>query len=788
MGREDSFRRKDPLAQCEKCPLATQVGMYGRGDIEEGAGQANVVIVGEGPGRTEIALRQVFVGPSGKLLHQMMEKYPLGSFWLTNAALCAGTSAKMKTQAAECCKERLFAKIAELRPKVVVSLGNIPTNIFLGKGEGITNRRGTINNIEINGWKTTLVPTFHPAAILRNNVLLQDLEADFEKVSDLIYGEATGRAIVLPPQPNEIDFEVTTDYPRVLEEAERSDFAVLDLETTGLDMTRDKIICAVIATDRNIYLLPQETLYSPDFIKQLLRCKAHWSGHNSKFDRNFLAYQLGARVDFAFDSMLAHYLLDERKGTHGLKEICRRTWNAPDWERPIRERKRRKEIDNYGQMPREELYIYAANDGYWQRKLTQSLGDEIAADRRLRWLFLELLMPASNALSDMEIVGVQIDRDALSRLIPKYEKRLEDITKELVQLAGHDFNPRSPIQVAKVMFDELGLQMIEGRSTGAKNVLKRYTTPHPFVTKLLEFREANTIYSRYIKGLAKHLDPMDRIHTSFNLAGTVTGRLSSSNPNLQNIPSRVPEAAKDIRDLFVADAGLLWSAADFSQIELRMIALLSGDEYLVGCYQQGRDLHAEMAREIWGDNYTKAQRFLAKGVNFGLAYGRTVEGILTDGTLNISQEEAERLARLFFQRMPGVLNWIKGIHRFVREHGYIESPLGRRRHFRETTMFSSQDFISWEKVYREAVNMPPQSAASDATLYSLIQLHKKGFDIRLTVHDDIKVQGPKDQIRDIANEQIQIMSQSARDLYGDSIPFPASVEIGRRWGSLEEIN
>ncbi len=773
--------RKMPHSRCESCPLIKNHGVLGRG-TPDGNGHVNVLIIGEGPGTQEIQQKQVFIGPSGSLLWKLMDKYYLSTFFLTNAALCRGFSAKDKEAAAECCKETLLVKIEELQPKLIITLGNIPTNILLGKDEKIMQRRGILVKRSFGGHETTILPTIHPAAVLRHGGWMQDLESDFAKAERFL----SGRSPILSVQANpEIDYEVTDDFELVLRHAEEVPFAVLDVESEGLDIHRDKLLCAVITTRFATYILPGEVLYSKAFCTAMTTCTARWSGHNSKFDRNILMTQAGVEVNFAFDTMLAHYLFDPRKGIHGLKIICRRLWGAPDWEAPIKAMMKRKEIKHYGQIPRDMLYRYAAYDGFWQHKLTDHLMDKLKADPKRLKLFNTLIMPASRALSNAEIRGVQIDQEALDRLGPKYEGICAASQGILESIAGKPFNPRSPKQVAEIMFDELKIPKVVGRSTAAKTVLLRYRDPHPFVIELLKYREANTLLTRYIRGLSKHLSPLGRVHTSYNLFGTVTGRLSSSDPNIQNQPSRVPSAKKDIRDLFIADEGMWWADCDFSNLETRMIAILSEDPYLVQCFQEGRDVHGETAAEVWGPNWTIEHRKKVKGIVFGLLYGRSEEGIVRDGTLQISMPEAKRISRIFFEKMPGVVAHNEEIKRRVKRDGYIETPTGRIRYFPEVAVASS--WREWGNIYREAINTLPQSMASDATLSSLIVLDRCGFDVRITVHDSIAVQGPIDQINNIAKDQCEIMQDTAMKLYGDLIPIPAEAEVGLLWGSLEPL-
>jgi DNA polymerase-1 len=298
----------------------------------------------------------------------------------------------------------------------------------------------------------------------------------------------------------------------------------------------------------------------------------------------------------------------------------------------------------------------------------------------------------------------------------------------------------------------------------------------------MQYRDSYKFWSTYIKGLERQLGADRRIHASFNIAGTVSGRLSSSGPNLQNIPSRDKEQKKAIRDAFIADEGKVWVDTDFSQIEMRVIAVLSQDPWLIQCYKDGRDMHAEMAEMAFGPGWTKEHRYLAKGLNFGLAYGRTVGGILKDGSLSMSVEDAERVAKSFYERMPQVRVFQEKVKQFVFTYGFVDTPLGRTRSF-PSALLAQSDYEK-ASIFNEAFNTVIQSTASDITLYSIVKLHQAGLDPRITVHDSIAIQVPEDKIAESVKQMAEIMEGCGRELLGDDIPWPVEAEVGKRWGSL----
>jgi len=535
----DRFYQKGP--HCKACPLCDATLVAGRWARHAQGEHADVVLVGEGPGAVETAFGEAFVGPSGELLGDVTREMNLGMVYLTNTALCSGE--KDKAEAAKHCRGRLLAELQALQPRVIVALGNVAMTTLLGCPSGITKRRGIVVEMTLGRHHVPVMPTFHPAAVLRNPSWYQDLKADLTMVATMLRRPQ----VRITSQPLDVGFSCSDDVGAALRAAERGKYAVLDLETEGLDWTRQRILCAVLGTAQGVFILPQEVVYGSEFRRLLRDTRIAWSGHNAKFDRNFLLAQLGVEVPFKFDTMLASYLLDERGGIHGLKSIARRLYDASDWEDPIQaalrgrvpDGKGKKRRKHYGDIPTETLYRYAALDGHYQYRLTWDLAKELVRQPKLRWVFENLLMPATEALSNAEVRGAVLDLDYLGMLEPQYEARCASLARELTEMAGHTLNPRSPIQVATVVFDDLGVPEHPryGRSTNWDNVLVHHTDV-PFVKKLGEFRAQSKLLDTYIHGLLKRADANTpaRVHTPVNIHGTVTGRLCVGGDTLVEAP------------------------------------------------------------------------------------------------------------------------------------------------------------------------------------------------------------------------------------------------------------
>ena len=770
---------KVPLAKCDSCPLKTYALVPPRGP----AGTASIVFIGEAPGHDEVRLNKVFIGRSGELLRRCLDAYHLTDVaWITNACMCYVPDVAMKEEGSACCRDRLIAEIKSKSPKIVVTLGNIPTHAILGGAiTGISIRRGKI--VESAELGTKVLPTYHPAAILRSADLYPDFTADLQKATREVTGEAAAEAV----QEERPAAEATMDFAKAFAAAERSPYAILDLETSGFRYGEDKILCVVLGTIEGIFVIMQEAVYDPEFAKALQACKTKWVGHGSKFDRAFLKAQLGVSIEFAFDTQLAGYALDERKGTHDLKVICARLFDAPDWEGDITKYLTKPKTDSYSLLPKGVLYRYAAYDGWYTRRLTDVLAKRIGkAPAQLR-LVREILMPASTALADIEVRGIRIDLEKAEVTARLWNTELVQLEGQIEKIVGYRMNLASTRQVAVYLFDILGLPTLDGRSTD-KEVLARLAGrfDHPVLKSLVHHRHLSKLLGTYIEGAQQRVDPYGRLHTNFLLFGTVTGRLSSRDPNLQNLPSDPDDPyGNQIRNLYIASEGMSLVYLDYSQAELRVLATLSEDPFLVEVYQGNRDLHNETSIELFGPNYTSRQRFFAKTVNFGLPYGRTARALAKDANLpGLSQQLAEEFITRYFERIPGVVRWTEGIKRLVRAQGYVESKTGRRRRFPLRT----DDIIL--EVERQAINFLCQSGASDITLKSLITIHNElagKAHILLTVHDSILLECPIENVEEVAQRGKAIMAQVAEGIWGPLVPFKASSEVGERWGSLKEV-
>ena len=751
------------LTDCAACPLQGSRLVYGHG-----SDKPRYVIIGEGPGREENRQGKVFVGASGQLLHRAIKLAGLEDIFFTNTTLCLPTDIKHKVPGAYCCRARLIQEIKEHEPELIITLGAIATDIILGKGGGITTRRGRVSYSEELG--TEVLSTIHPAAVLRDINYYRDVLFDFKKARFWFIPSYRSAYDLSKP---EVDWSIVDDPQQVFDALADSEMAVFDIETSSLDPLNCEILCGVVATKDTVLVLSKVLTNDVSFMTSLANYETCWIGHNFKFDKKVLKAQLGVDFQFDFDTMLAHYILDERtkkrKGGHGLKHLARVYLNAHDWDVKLPKKK------SYADLPQDTLYKYTMWDGFYTYRLAEYFIKALERYPKQRSVVDNILVPLANVLADVELFGTRIDLAEVRRVDEQLSSELEQLRISLRGLAGHDFNPNSTQQLAKILFDEFKLPQIKKRSTD-KEVLAKLKG-HPFVTELLKYRKLKKLHSTYVVSLAKSVQD-GRIHTQFLLHGTVTGRLSSQNPNLQNQPADSPL----IRNFFIADEGMKLIYTDMSQIEYRVMAILSGDPFLINVYKKGGDIHDEMAKTLFGPNFGHAERAVAKSCNYGLAYGMGIKRmIITVRAAGVDYHRAVQIVREYFARIPRLISWRKEIEEKILRDRYLETPLGRRRRF----PYIPRRFRG--EIFRQGINFLPQSIADDPVKLSLIKIAQKDWPVQVLLvnHDAILSQAPEDIAQEVAIEIAEIMQTTAAEVCGDRIPFLVSTAIGDRWGELD---
>jgi DNA polymerase-1 len=600
--------------------------------------------------------------------------------------------------------------------------------------------------------------------------------------------------------PPEGDYKIVNsaaDLDKLIKRLKAAKTFAFDTETTGLDpMSADLVgISLSPAAGEGYYIpvghigleaitqLPLDDVIAK--IKPVMEDKSLSKlAHNGKYDMTMLA-QYGVAVNnLGFDSMIAAYLLGEK--SMGLKALA--------FEHLAVEMTPISELIGTGkkQVPMSQVEIartagYAAADADMTFRLTEILEAELHKEKLWK-LFDEVELPLVPVLMHMERNGVALDSGRLQKMSQRLGEQLARVEKEIYEHAGHQFNINSPQQLSQVLFQEQGLTPARktkgGYSTGAA-VLEELLGVHPIVELILDYRQLSKIKSTYIDALPGLVNPKTgRLHTSFNQTRTTTGRLSSSDPNLQNIPVR-GELGKEVRQAFIAPAGSELLSADYSQIDLRALAHLSKDESLAQAFRHDEDIHTATAAQVFGVKPTEVNaemRRVAKTVNFGVIYGMSEYGL--EQATGLSREEAASFINAYFEKYPGVKQYLESTKEEARKTGYVQTILGRRRAIPE---INAQNRQVREAAERMAINMPVQGTSADIIKVAMINLEreieKRNLKSRmiLQVHDELifeVLEGEAGEMKKLVPE----LMTSAMTL---SVPLKAAVKTGANWGEME---
>ena len=429
---------------------------------------------------------------------------------------------------------------------------------------------------------------------------------------------------------------------------------------------------------------------------------------------------------------------------------------------------------------------YACADADMTLRLVDVLRPEL--EQRNQWrLLTDLEMPLLPVLMRMEMHGMAIDANYLREMSSQISQRLFDLERQIHQFVGHRFNINSTKQLGVVLFEELKLPVVKRTQTGYStdvSVLEELKDKHPILPLILEYRQLDKIKGTYVEALPALINPeTGRVHTSFNQTGASTGRLSSSEPNLQNIPVRT-EVGRQVRRAFVAPEGYLLLDCDYSQVELRLLAHLSRDPELMGAFHRGEDVHASTAAAVFGvplASVTKEQRSLAKAINFGLMYGMGNYGLSSRTDLSVA--EASAFIEAYFARFSRVREYLDATIRRAQEQGYVETILGRRRYFPELRPGNAANVAVRRAAERAAVNMPIQGSAADIIKLAMIALDRRlqeshlGARLVLQVHDDLVLEVPEHEL-DAARA---LVVETMENAYALDVPLSVEASVGKNW-------
>ncbi len=628
--------------------------------------------------------------------------------------------------------------------------------------------------------------------------LYRDLEFKswLEELSD--GGESSAETVEQESiETNYVAITTQKDLDEWIGKLEKSEVFAFDTETTSLHyMEADLVGMSFSVTPGEAAYLPlahdymdaPEQLDMASVLKQLKPILENPDiaklGHNLKYDRSVLVRQGIHLQGIRHDTMLESYVLDSVSSRHNLDALCEKFLSHTNIHFEDVAGKGKKQI-TFNQVSLEQATPYAAEDADMALRLHQKFWPQLEKLDRQRKLYEDIELPLITVLSRIERNGVYVDAPELSRQGQEVAARLVEIQQQAFDLADTEFNLGSPKQLQEILFDQLNLPVIrktpKGQPSTAEDVLQELANEYELPKVILEHRSLSKLKSTYLDKLPKQIDAVSgRVHTSYHQAVASTGRLSSSNPNLQNIPIRTA-IGRRIRQAFSAPQGRKIVAIDYSQIELRIMAHLSGDETLLKAFAEGVDIHSATAAEVFGgtpDSVSDDDRRAAKAINFGLIYGMSAFGLAKQ--LKISNQEAQAYVELYFARYPGVKRYMDDTRELAKEQGYVETVYGRRLYLPEIKARNAQRRKYAE---RTAINAPMQGTAADIIKLAMLDVHdwlKAGCPSALMimqVHDELVFEVDESAADQLASDVSGRMAKVAEL----DVPLVAESGVGNNW-------
>ncbi|MDB2649756.1 DNA polymerase I [Porticoccaceae bacterium] len=600
--------------------------------------------------------------------------------------------------------------------------------------------------------------------------------------------------------PSTINYETVLDqqqFSNWLQKLQNSQLMAVDTETTSLDyMVADLVgISLAVEAGEAAYIpfghdylgapqqLPREIVL--EAIKPILEDpKIKKVGQNLKYDTSVLAQHGIDLKGIAYDTMLESYVINSVATRHDMDSLAQHYLEAETTSFTEIAGKGASQL-TFNQISLEQAGPYAAEDADITLRLHQALWPQVKAELPLKTLFEEIELPLIKVLSHIERTGALVDDTLLFQQSQELAERLAELETQAWELAGQQFNLASPKQLAEILFTKLEIPVLKKTAKGApstkEEVLQELALDYPLPKVLLEHRGLAKLKSTYTDKLPVMINSTTRrIHTSYHQAGTATGRLSSSDPNLQNIPIRTAEGRR-VRQAFIAPEGHRLIAADYSQIELRIMAHLSGDKNLLKAFEQGQDVHRATAAEVFGVNLaqvTTDQRRSAKAINFGLIYGMSAFGLAKQ--LNIGRKQAAEYIELYFQRYPGVQDYMNQVRHSAAEKGYVETHFGRRLYLPE---INSRNGMRRQAAERTAINAPMQGTAADIIKLAMINVdnwlrnQKLKSRMIMQVHDELVLEVPESEHQQVIIGIKECMENAA----SLQVKLVVDVGVGDNW-------
>lgn len=830
---------KAPYARCSECPLADRpfVPSYlPKNSI--------AVVIGEAPGAEEVHGGQPFIGRSGRLLTDELLALRVCSDRVArlNACCCrpiANTTPSKEAIAA--CSERLRHEINQTHG-TIITCGTTPMQA-LDLLRGVKSKRKVLTSR--GRWETfegrSVMPTIHPAYVLRKPDAVKDLRADLARVFDIeapttVYDTQRLQHTVVTPQ----NIGAVITY---LDAIPQNYLVAIDVETDDLqwydtlDRSAAQLLCLSISCEPyKALVIPPAMLIVLRATVQALFDRCAIVAHNGKYETAVLT-RAGFSVKIAVDTMLQHYVLDETKGTHGLKYLvqtvlqCRDDYETRLVDSWFAANKVKKDDRRYGMLPKADLYLYCAIDTNATLALTKVFTQQLHEAQLYNVPFKSVLMPVMNALAKVEQNGILVDVPYLQKARVTLQADITTLRTQIAALvlarltefiengnirvpkgidwiktratyAGalekcYDINLNSWQQVQVILYDVLGLKhtqklgyKTDPRSTNEEALLSlQLNDTSGFVEALMQYRRLAKILGTYVEKLLTLADVNGRVHINYLVHGTEIGRLSASDA-MHGIPRPSDVYGQMIRGAFIAAPGNKLVIADYSQAEFRTFAALSKEPTLLNAYAEGREAHDETARAIaeavkgyfkWDYRdpnippYIKKEiRTLAKNINFGEIYGGSASGITAMLGGKIDVQTVQRILDAKRANQPIAAQWKFDIFRLAREQGYVQSRFGRIRRF---PLIVEENL---DEIRKACVHFLVASEASDLTLLSIVELIKRGFAVVGTWHDSIVIECREDLAETIALAVEMVMVDTG-NTYIDNVPWQVDVEIQDRW-------
>ncbi len=840
------------FAHCEVCPVKGRPTVYGYGNRHN----PTIAFVAEAPGQTEVEVGRPLVGKSGAFLRKVLAGLGIdeNDCYFTNVCLCRPEgNATPKAEAVKACRGRLVHELSEIKPKVVVALGSI-SSALLTKQRSVQRKHGVYREVTLLSGtpsETTVgvVPTYHPAYVLRAAEAFQDLVDDLEYAKRIAEGE---EPIVEPPYENYKYIRTQSAFEKFCQILPKHrDLVACDVETETMDYFTSRVLCIGFSWKRESAYVIDWTLLENNYDNTQLLNSAlkgvNLALHNGVYDMPFLLHNGLTNAYYYLDTMQEHYLLDERQGTHSLERLAVKYYKAPDYKSQFRE-----DIGLRGfvsddtwakameKVSPEDLFAYNAADTDYTYRLAVDLMEKIKDENQESVLF-GIEMPSCRTFVEFHMVGMLLDRDYLERLGSEWTTEENRLLEEMREQVGDPkFNPGSTKQLAHYLYDVLGLLPFGGKdsigkakidedvisafiqtvddpeareywtsrrtimSSGmkgfggeVKGISPRTTSAymlywlrqqHEFPNLVLKWRHVRKRRGLYYDGLKKFMYRDGRVRPQYDLTATRTGRKATRNPAIHNLPR-----GDEIYSIFIARPGWCLIHCDYAQAEMRMMCHYSGDQNLLHILST-QDIHTRMAMQIFKlseedvANMSKEElsdkRIAAKMITFGLPYGRSAAGLAPQ--LGISKEQAEQYIEDYFALLPELKEWLE----YQRDRGVKEqqiiSVFGRRRRFPLIV-----DGYHAKEVRRMAGNFAIQSSINDLTLMayfnSISALREKNIpvDPGPHIHDSVNFTVPIPYAREAIETIMETMSYVP---FKTEVPFPATCEIGERWGGMITVH